>query len=238
MEGGGDVGAFHGCIPGERIRLMAAADLERPVRLRVKYLDLLASLGIAQDPSDSFGCLVSRYSEPHRKYHDLSHIQDCLAKFDQMRDLTENDAAVELAVWFHDIVYDPLSRTNEEDSADAFRAITAPFALPIGLCQTVGDLILSTKHSSIPETIDAAVLHDVDLSILGSQEDVYSDYCRRIREEYSGYADETYRAGRALFLRKMLGMEWLFCTKPGRERFERSARENLAKELSVLGRLS
>lgn len=238
MEGGGDVGAFHRGIPGEGIGLMAAADLERPVSLRIRYLDLLASLGIARDPSDSFGYLVSRYSEPHRKYHNLSHIEDCLVKFDQMRDLTENDAAVELAIWFHDIVYDPLSRTNEEDSADAFRAIMTPFALSETLCQSVKELILSTKHSSMPGTIDAAVLHDVDLSILGSQGDVYLDYCRRIREEYSGYADEPYREGRSLFLRKVLGMEWIFCTSRGRERFEKRARDNMGQELSVLGRPS
>lgn len=217
---------------------MAADDLESSGRLRTKYLQLLTSLGIAEDPSDSFGYLVSRYCEPHRKYHNLSHIEDCLAKFDQMRDLTENDTTVELAIWFHDIVYDPLSRTNEEDSAEAFRAIMDPFAPSDDLCRTVSDLILSTKHSSPPDTIDASVLHDIDMSILGREEHLYLEYSRGIRQEYCGFADDSYREGRMLFLRKVLGMEWIFCTRPGRERFEARARDNMAKELSVLDRLA
>lgn len=207
-------------------------------RLRAMYFGFLGSMRLAQDPSDSFGYLVSRYSEPHRKYHDLSHIQDCLAKFDQMRDLTENVVAVELAIWFHDIVYDPLSRTNEEDSAETFRAVMAPYALSEVLCRTVCDLILSTRHVSAPETIDAAVLHDVDLSILGSESDAYLNYCRCIREEYSGYADDPYREGRAQFLRKMLGMEWIYCTAHGRDRYEPRARQNLVRELALLQGLS
>lgn len=235
MEGGGDVGAIHRRIPGEGVGLMAMDNLDR---LRAKYLDLLASLGIAHDSAGSFGVLVSRYSEPHRKYHDLSHIQDCLAKFDSMRDLTENVVAVELAIWFHDIVYDPLSRTNEEDSAETFRAVMAPYALSEVLCRTVCDLILSTRHVSAPETIDAAVLHDVDLSILGSESDAYLNYCRCIREEYSGYADDPYREGRAQFLRKMLGMEWIYCTAHGRDRYEPRARQNLVRELALLQGLS
>ncbi|MBK8804099.1 MAG: N-methyl-D-aspartate receptor NMDAR2C subunit [Fibrobacteres bacterium] len=207
-------------------------------RLRAMYFGFLGSMRLAQDPSDSFGYLVSRYSEPHRKYHNLSHIQDCLAKFDSMRDLTENDMAVELAIWFHDIVYDPFSRTNEEDSAETFRAVMAPYALSEVLCRTVCDLILSTRHVSAPETIDAAVLHDVDLSILGSESDAYLNYCRCIREEYSGYADDPYREGRAQFLRKMLGMEWIYCTAHGRDRYEPRARQNLVRELALLQGLS
>lgn len=69
------------------------------------------------------------YAEPHRAYHNMTHVQDVIASLDFLLDgrdvsigaLTTNEESVLiLAAFFHDVVYNPKSSTNEKDSADLF----------------------------------------------------------------------------------------------------------------------
>ncbi len=58
----------------------------------------------------------ARYDEPHRRYHTWTHIEACFAA---RRELTEDaSAAIDLALLFHDAIYDPLAHDNEEKSAE------------------------------------------------------------------------------------------------------------------------
>lgn len=207
---------------------------DAPGRRKARYFALLGSLGIQGDPTGSFGTVVSRYGEPHRRHHDLKHVEDCLDTLDSMRSLAEDALAIELAVWFHDIVYDPASRTNEQDSAALFLELLAPCGLDEGLCRKVVDLILSTRHVEVPQGIDAALLHDADMAILGSEPEAYDAYCRGIRQEYGMFSDADYRTGRLQFLGRTLGLETIFRTGIGRERFEAQARRNLGRETDML----
>ena len=65
-----------------------------------------------------FHQLVAMYSELHRHYHNQNHIANCLAEFDRVKSFVDNPPAVELAIWFHDAVYDPRAGDNEERSAE------------------------------------------------------------------------------------------------------------------------
>jgi len=62
--------------------------------------------------------LLELYSEPHRHYHNAQHITDCLKEFDSVRDAAQEPLAVELAIWFHDAIYNPRAGDNEERSAE------------------------------------------------------------------------------------------------------------------------
>jgi predicted metal-dependent HD superfamily phosphohydrolase len=115
--------------------------------LRERLAAKLAALGTAGDPAATAAALAARYEEPHRQYHTLVHIEDCLLKLDAARVLLDaNEAdAVELALAWHDAVYDPRAGDNEEKSAALFRAAAAQHRLPPRLIADVERLILQTK---------------------------------------------------------------------------------------------
>ncbi len=62
--------------------------------------------------------LLSAYAEPHRHYHTQHHIAACLEALDAHRHCAERPEEVELAIWFHDAVYDT-RRTDNEEAATA-----------------------------------------------------------------------------------------------------------------------
>jgi predicted metal-dependent HD superfamily phosphohydrolase len=67
------------------------------------------------------------YNEPHRAYHNMSHVQDMLASLDLILEthlepsVQPKDVAITtIAAFFHDAIYNPISSTNEKDSANLF----------------------------------------------------------------------------------------------------------------------
>src|SRR5262245_47446412 len=66
--------------------------------------------------------LLSRWAEPHRRYHTVEHLAFMLDVIERHIDLAENPDVVRLAAWFHDAVYDPRGSDNEERSVELARA--------------------------------------------------------------------------------------------------------------------
>lgn len=77
----------------------------------IEKAERLARLGV--DP-----VVLNHYREPHRFYHTLEHLDDVWQQLEN-RGYSDNDVLL-LATIFHDIIYDPRSGTNEEDSARYF----------------------------------------------------------------------------------------------------------------------
>lgn len=185
-------------------------------------------------PEDLHDQLVRAWSEPHRHYHGLAHLIDCLAEFDGERDVAERAAEVELALWFHDAVYDPRSQDNEQRSADwAVRALDEAGIDPATQAR-VRDAILGTAGHRDPVGPDQALLFDIDLSILGRDPAAFDAYDRAIRREYAFVPDDHYRIARTDVLRDFLGREPLFHTAPFRDQYEAQARANLRRALESL----
>jgi predicted metal-dependent HD superfamily phosphohydrolase len=86
----------------------------------------LRELGRAGDAEKTAADLVARYREPHRAYHNLDHIADCLEKLELARSMLRDDdfKAVELALFWHDAVYDPRAADNEEKRTE-FRHLSS-----------------------------------------------------------------------------------------------------------------
>ena len=139
----------------------------------------------AGPPPGWYERLTTAYAEPHRHYHNQQHIAECLAEFDQARHLTRDPIAVELALWFHDVVYDPKAADNEEQSAALARRCLSDTGANSALTEAVVDLIMATKHHTPPADSDAALVVDVDLAILGQPEQRFEEYEEQIRHEYA-----------------------------------------------------
>lgn len=146
--------------------------------------------------------LIARYNEPHRFYHNIFHINDMLNITMGCR--SSNVGIVNLIIWYHDAIYDPTRKDNEEKSAElAIEQLKNH--LTTEDVDYVASGILLTKHqfSSNLLTTDMSIVIDADLYIL-SHDWCYTAYARAIRKEYSHCSDSQYIAGRKQFLEKML----------------------------------
>jgi len=174
------------------------------------------------------------YQNPPRAYHSLDHIAACLAIFDTHRSLATNPDAVEFALWLHDCIYDPKAKDNESKSAAVARHMLRELNAAATLQDQVESLIMATLHTRAPLTGDAALLADIDLSILGASPSDYAIYAAAIRAEYSFVPDEVYRPGRSAVLHAFLGRSHIFHTPHFQSSHDSRARANLEAELLLL----
>jgi predicted metal-dependent HD superfamily phosphohydrolase len=184
-----------------------------------------------------FSALAAAYSEPHRHYHNTSHIEHCLREFDSTRTLAEHPEAVEFAIWLHDAVYNPRDDDNEEKSAKWAADVLASLGCTQTVVVRVADLILATKHHVPLHDPDARLIVDIDLSILGQPPDVYDNYEESIRAEYAWATAATYRVGRWRVLRGFSQRFRIFQTDRFFTLYEKQARQNLARTVAGLGQI-
>jgi predicted metal-dependent HD superfamily phosphohydrolase len=176
------------------------------------------------------------WEEPHRHYHGVDHLRDCLAQLDGAPPTAADRDLAEIALWFHDAVHVPGAADNEARSAAwATRALVAA-GVSAERADEVARLIRLTEHVRPASDPTAALVCDVDLSILGRSAAEFAEYERRIRAEYRAVPDPAYRTGRAAVLTRFLARAPLYQTAHFRTRYEAAARENLSRSLAALGR--
>ncbi|MBP8072199.1 MAG: phosphohydrolase [Brevundimonas sp.] len=180
--------------------------------------------------------LIARYSEPHRRYHTMVHIEDCLAQVAASTDMDDHQRALmDAAIWFHDAIYDATRTDNEAESAKLAADRLAAEGAPQAFIEEVVRLILLTAgHSVQADDVLGARLVSIDLSILGAEPDRYDAYAAAIREEYAHVPEPLYRAGRAAILGRFLESEALFADPLWAKRYETQARANLTQEIAAL----
>ena len=173
-------------------------------------------------PSGLSEILLERYREPHRRYHNVSHLAAVLAALEVLGADSDNQA-VRLAAWFHDAVYDPQCSENE--------ALSAQMALEaLGdteMAREVARLILLTKSHQPGEGPDDAWIIDIDLAIFAQPMERVREYERQIRAEYAWVPEAVYAEKRAEILAAFLCRPQLYLTAWARERFEARAREHV-----------
>ncbi|MFG1934116.1 hypothetical protein ACGFK1_26270 [Mycobacterium sp. NPDC048908] len=178
--------------------------------------------------------LLARWSETHRKHHNVAHLHEMLDAIGQLADtgIEFDREAVELAAWFHDAIYEIGRDDNEDRSAELARDLLA--TAPIR--DEVARLVLVTKtHKVTDGDVNGAVLSDADLAVLGSEPLRYLAYAHAVREEYAAVPDEIFKPARAQVLTSLLEGP-LFHTAAGRDRWEDRARRNIAEEIATLTR--
>lgn len=193
---------------------------------RARWDALWQRLG-ATPPDDIFAALERQYSTPGRHYHTLAHLDAVLSVFDQLRVFAPNPDVAELALWLHDVVWEPMHDDCEQRSVEwAMDRLPALPALPA--------LILETRHlAAASVSPDAAVVRDADLSILAADEPAFDAYEQAVRAEYAMLPNAQFNAGRARILADFAGRQPLYFTPTGQS-WEPRARANLARSLARL----
>ena len=183
---------------------------------------------------------ATAYGAPERAYHNLDHLVHGLTELGVWAANSgasgHDVSTLKKAFWFHDAVYggrlDGLS--NEEQSARLWLAS----GLDADGAQTAA-LIRATEHARPPA--NAQRLQDAmmgaDLAILGQPADVYDNYARSVRIEYSHVDAASYRAGRAAILAHFLKAAQagtLYADRYFADLYGDAARDNLAREMASL----
>jgi predicted metal-dependent HD superfamily phosphohydrolase len=195
----------------------------------------MRQLGLA-DNLHMFKRIEAAYSESHRHYHTGAHIDACLRELDSVRSLAQSDAEVEVALWFHDVVYLPKAADNERRSADLAAEFLGCAGARASVCARVHSHVMATIHSAEPDDPDTRLLVDVDLSILGQDTETYDQFERAVREEYSWVPLFLYRRKRRDVLRSFVEREFVYFCEPFRQRYELSARTNLERAIGALSK--
>jgi predicted metal-dependent HD superfamily phosphohydrolase len=198
-----------------------------------RWKSLWSDLGVAPPADEIYQRVINGYTEPHRKYHTLQHLDECLAHFDESRQLAAHPAEVELALWFHDVVYKKTGKDNEEKSADWLRMVARGQGLDEQSLKRLYDLVMVTKHDAVPQDQDARLLVDIDLGILGANPQRFDEYEQQVRKEYTHVPGFLYRSARRKVLNQFLSRRQIYSTDHFRQ-FEQQARENLARSLAAL----
>ncbi|KAI1159760.1 hypothetical protein F5B18DRAFT_635566 [Nemania serpens] len=198
-------------------------------RLSQRISALAAFRRASQDTKDNWvNEFLKRYTEPHRHYHDLTHIDAMLACYD---DASLDDEAVILAIIFHDWVYDQLRSDNELESAKVFGSFAEDGTIATETRQTVRGLIEATiTHTLHNEDERTKLFLDFDLEVLSRPHEAYQVYTAQIREEYSRFDNEAFRRGRTAVLESFLKREKIYFSDAFAER-EHCARENVQEEI-------
>ena len=175
--------------------------------------------------------LVAAYAAPDRHYHNLAHIEDSLAALACVENLSPLEREIlSAAIWWHDVIYDATRADNEELSAQLAEAHVRK-----DIADEVGRLIRLTKtHDVARDDRLGAILISIDLSILGAEPARYDAYAAAIRQEFIHVPETDYRAGRARVLGQFAARPVIFPDAAFAARYDRQARENLARELASL----
>lgn len=176
--------------------------------------------------------LEKAYSSKSRQYHNLKHIEAMVLSFENYKEELEFPNEVLYSIFYHDIVYKATRKDNEEKSAEyAVKILPKNTTLNTTL---VYDMICATKLHQKNDINDINWLVDFDLKILASDWITYEIYCQQIRKEYKIYPNLLYKPGRKKALEHFLENDFIFQTKPFRDKYEAKARTNIQKEINTL----
>lgn len=198
----------------------------------VRWIRTALALGIDADVTER-DAVLARYAEPHRKYHTLRHLDECFERLERVRATADHPGELDLALWYHDAVYDPRASDNEARSADLAVRIMERAGLPEMARDRVRALIMATRHDALPPLGDAALLVDVDLGILAAAPVRFDEYEVEIRAEYGWVPAPIFRSKRREVLRGFVARTRIYASGAFDDDELRS-RENLARSIERL----
>lgn len=213
------------------------ASPEQIASLRRAFIRLLSRYSISPIDADHiFEILLAAYSAPDRFYHNLEHLIEMFAVAGRLALFCDDPYVVQLAIWFHDAVYDPRGVDNENRSAELAALLLGPLGVPAGVLERLTRMIRLTSLSQYqpPGDRDTAALLDADLAILGTNADRYHRYAADIRREYGWLSDAEYAVARQGVLQHLLNRTRIYSHELIFLEREYQARINLTEEITRL----
>jgi predicted metal-dependent HD superfamily phosphohydrolase len=182
--------------------------------------------------------LIACYQEPQRHYHTLQHLAECVNLLStlpsQASQPPEQLAEIEMALWFHDVIYDVQGSDNEQKSADWAALALSKAGVAQDATRRIHGLIMVTKHDAQPQLVSEQLLVDIDLSILGAAPDRFAQYDKQVRQEYAWVPEALFRTKRAAILQQFLDRPAIYSTPHFRDAREAQARRNLQDAIANL----
>jgi predicted metal-dependent HD superfamily phosphohydrolase len=193
-----------------------------------RWIKLCQTLNILPDTNE-YHKLLKAYQETHRAYHTVQHLCECLAKLDwaKANGWTENTSLLEIALWYHDAVYQPQAKDNELESAEWANRFLSQSGVDQEICDYVSSLIMETCHREIPNKPLHQLMVDIDLSILASEAKRLQEYEQQIRQEYHYVPWLLYKEKRIALLNHFLTLPQIYNTDLFHAEYEQKARENI-----------
>jgi len=171
--------------------------------------------------------LLGRWREPHRHYHGVQHLAECLAAADELG----AGVAERLALWFHDAVHTN-TRGSDEAASAALAALLLADHLPAVVVDEVTRLILLTiHHQPLAGDRPGAIVCDADLWVLGAAPRRYQQSVRQLRAEFGSSAERWTKLRRDQLRERLAGPIF---HGPNQAAREARARDNLQIELSAM----
>jgi len=211
--------------------------------LEERFERLWQRFGITDPETRQAGlALLAAYDGPGRHYHNVTHLDSVLQQLDwakkslqetgELSMMTPEESnkmfdVIELALWYHDAVYDAKAKDNEAKSRDWFLSDAHEFGLGAALQQDIAALIDLTAHHKDAKTLPERILTDCDLAILGAAKPAFDAYDDGIAKEYAHVPAPAYATGRAAVLKGFLDQPQIFKTEAFRKAYEAQARQNL-----------
>lgn len=209
-------------------------------QLKHEWDELLMKYTDSEDIINSlFNEIYQRYTSKHRHYHNLSHIESMLNSIKPFDKKIIDIDSLLFAIWYHDVIYNPVKNDNEEKSAEFANRSLKKIRINSNKIKKVIALILKSKsHISrtlgIRDDYDTKLFLDSDLHIFGAPKETYKLYMQQIREEHKKVPEFLFTKNRKKFLTTLSASKYIYHTDAFRENYEKKARNNIKYELETL----
>jgi predicted metal-dependent HD superfamily phosphohydrolase len=178
--------------------------------------------------------IIQEYSSGKRFYHNLLHIAELLDFSIQYKSEIKDIDTLQLAIYYHDFVYNIAGTDNEEKSAETAKLQLKKLGIADNKIEKCCKLITATKFHTDFIDKDTMFLQDFDLSVLGAEWSKYLQYSKNIRLEYSRFSDSQYKKGRIAILNYFLAKESIYKTVTFHNKYERISKNNIKREIDLL----
>lgn len=197
--------------------------------LRHRWFELCSRMDIERK-MDIWNAFVSMYGDQNRYYHNFTHIHNCLTRLDYWHaPLAERDN-IELALWFHDLVFDPKRADNKRASA----GLAKHYIKSHKQLDRVIQLILATKHNAAKFDYSEVTICDIDIQVFGADEERYQNYVQMRYKEAHDVEIDIYLMNRRHQINNFLSRNSVFSDTSYKNQFNEIAKHNLTNELNAI----